>query len=414
MRNIDRNSPFRTRGEPTIITVAGDRGLGLQRGDISFWQSVMDQPASCELARCGRKDPAVILYTSGSTGEPKGVQIASNFLAAMRPFVHYAADLRPDDMFWPTGDPGWGWGFVCYHAALSLGIPVVSHEAVPTAELFVDLLESQQITNVATVPTILRAVMAAGAEKLASRKLSVRCISACGEPLNAEVVKFFQDTIGIAPRDQYGSSENGVPIGNFGTVDAPVKPGSMGKPMPGYEMSVVDERGQELSVGSIGYVAQRPSTEGYYSMGYWHDADRSRDLYRNDWLVVGDLAKLDSEGYFWFEGRADDVIKTSGYRVGPFEVESAILNHPKIAEAAVVGIQDVSRGQLVFAFVTLRPRETPSPGFEEEVQQIVRDRVGNHAYPRRVIIVDELPKTKSGKIQRFKLRSESAGFLSSK
>jgi acetyl-CoA synthetase len=334
--------PIWDRSERTVITIGGNRGLGLQRRDVSFWQGVMDQPESCELAPCSRRDPAVILYTSGSTGEPKGVQIASNFLTAMRPFVHYAADLRPDDMFWPTGDPGWGWGFVCYHAALSLGIPVVSHEAVPTAELFVDLLESQQVTNLATVPTILRAVMAAGAEKLASRKLSVRCISTCGEPLNAGVVKFFQDTIGIAPRDQYGSSENGVPIGNFGTVDAPVKPGSMGKPMPGYEMSVVDEHGREVAVGSIGYVAQRHSPEGYYSMGYWHDADRSRDLYRNDWLVVGDLAKRDAEGYFWFEGRADDVIKTSGYRVGPFEVESAILNHPKVAEAAVVGIQDAA------------------------------------------------------------------------
>ncbi len=397
--------PVWGEGGPTVITIAGNRGVGLQRGDISFWQGIKDQPNTCELTPCSRRDPAVILYTSGSTGEPKGVQIASNFLTVMRPFMRYAGDVRVDDMFWPTGDPGWGWGFVCYHAALSMGIPVISHEAVPTAELFVDLLELQQVTNVATVPTILRAVMAAGADKLVGRKLSVRCISSCGEPLNGEVVQFFQKTLGVTPCDQYGSSENGLPIGNFSAVDAPVKPGSMGNPMPGYEMSVIDERGQEVGVDAIGCIAQRPSTEGYYSIGYWRDAERTRDLYRNGWLVVDDLARRDNEGYFWFEGRADDVIKTSGYRVGPFEVESAILNHPNVAEAAVVGKPDAARGQIVVAFVTLKTGMTHSSRFEQEVQDIVRERVGDHAYPREVVLVDSLPKTESGKIQRFKLRT---------
>ena len=156
-----------------------------------------------------------------------------------------------------------------------------------------DVLERQQITNVATVPTILRGVMAQGAEKLAARKLSLRCISSCGEPLNGEVVHFFQNTLGVTPCDQFGSSENGLPIGNFNAVDVPVKPGSMGNPMPGYEIAIVDDEGVDLGVGQVGNVGQRPSREGYYSIGYWQDEERTRSLFRNGWMVVGDLARRD-------------------------------------------------------------------------------------------------------------------------
>jgi acetyl-CoA synthetase len=388
----------------TVVTVAGSSGK-TPSSDVNFWDAMNRQSDALDLVPRSRRDPAVILYTSGSTGEPKGVQISGNFLAAVRPFMKYGGDVRPGDMFWPTGDPGWGWGFVCYHAALAMGVPVVSHEAPPTAELFVDLLERQQITNVATVPTTLRAVMAEGAEKLINRKLRLRCISSCGEPLNAEVVHFFQKTTGVTPCDQYGSSENGLPVGNFNGLDAPVKPGSMGNPMPGHDMAVVDEHGVEVGVGTVGYIALRPSTEGYYSVGYWDDMERTHSLFRNGWLVVGDLARRDEDGYFWFEGRADDLIKTSGYRVGPFEIESAILHHPLVAEAAAIGKPDGMKGQIIKAFVTLKPGQAKSPNFEQEIQDVVRERVGNHAFPREVVVMDVLPKTESGKIQRFKLRA---------
>jgi acetyl-CoA synthetase len=392
-----------------VITISGGDSEARRPGDVSFWDAVNKQSDSIDLVPRSRRDPAVILYTSGSTGEPKGVQIASNFLAAVRPFMKYGGDVRPGDMFWPTGDPGWGWGFVCCHAALAMGVPVVSHEAAPTAELFVDLLERRQVTNVATVPTILRAVMAQGTEKLASRQLSLRCISSCGEPLNAEVVHFFQKTTGVTPCDQYGSSENGLPVGNFNALDTPVKAGSMGNPMPGHDMAVVDDQGMEVGVGTVGYIALRPSREGYYSLGYWDDAERTQALFRNGWMIVGDLARRDEDGYFWFEGRADDLIKTSGYRVGPFEIESAILHHPQVAEAAVVGKPDGMKGQIVMAFITLKRGAAQSPAFEREIQDIVRERVGNHAFPREVVVVDVLPKTESGKIQRFKLRADATG-----
>jgi acetyl-CoA synthetase len=391
--------------EVAVVTIAGPRGVGLRQGDLSFWQAIASENDDFDPQPCSRSDPAVILYTSGSTGEPKGVPIASNFLAATRPYMQFGVDLKPTDMFWPTGDPSWGYGFVCYHVAISMGVPVLSYEATPTPESFLDFLQEHRVSNLATVPTLLRGVMALGADKLAEYDLSLRCISSCGEPLNSEVIRFFQETLGLAPSDQFGSSENGLPLGNFNALDVDVKPGSMGLPMPGFEVAVIDDDGLELPPGEVGYLTQRPSEEGYYALGYWKDPERTRQLFRHGWITAGDLARRDKAGYFWFEGRADDVIKSSGYRIGPFEVESAILHHPAIAEAAVVGKPDPRKGHVLKAYVTLRPGQAPGPRFLQEIQDTVRRIVGDHAYPREVKVIEHLPKTESGKIQRFKLRA---------
>lgn len=391
--------------EVAVVTIAGPDGGGLGRGDVGFCAAISSEDDSFDPQPCSRSDPAVILFTSGSTGEPKGVTIASNFLAATTPYMRFGVDLQPADMFWPTGDPGWGYGFVCYHVALSMGVPVLSCEATPTAESFLASLQEQRVSNVATVPTLLRGVMALGAAKVAQYDLSLRCISSCGEPLNSEVIRFFQETLGLTPRDHFGSSENGLPLGNFNALDAEVKPGSMGLPMPGFEMSIINEDGRELPPGEVGHLAQRPSEQGYYALGYWNDPERTRALFRHGWITAGDLARRDEAGYFWFEGRADDVIKSSGYRIGPFEVESAILHHPAIAEAAVVGKPDPLKGNIVKAYVTLRPGQDPGSRLVQEIQDTARRILGDHAYPREVEVIDSLPKTESGKIQRFKLRA---------
>jgi acetyl-CoA synthetase len=391
--------------EAAVVTITGACGVGLRPGDLGFWQAIGREHDGFDPEQCSRSDPAVILYTSGSTGEPKGVPIASNFLAAIRPYMQFGVDLKPTDMFWPTGDPGWGYGFVCYHVAISMGVPVLSYEATPTPESFLEVLQEQRVSNLATVPTLLRGVMALGADKLAEYDLSLRAISSCGEPLNSEVIRFFQEALGLTPRDQFGSSENGLPLGNFNALDAEVKPGSMGLPMPGFEMSLIDDDGFELPPGEVGYLAQRPSEEGYYALGYWKDPERTRQLFRHGWITAGDLARRDKAGYFWFEGRADDVIKSSGYRIGPFEVESAILHHPAIAEAAVVGKPDPLKGNILKAYVTLRPGQAAGPRLVQEIQNTARRIVGDHAYPREVQVIDSLPKTESGKIQRFKLRA---------
>jgi len=384
----------------TVVTVAGgDAGAP---GDIDFWRAMDHHREGADSLVRRRDEPAVLLYTSGSTGPPKGVKIAANFLMAIHPHLVHGADLRPDDVFWPTGDPGWGYGLVCYMGALALGVPVLSLEAAPTPELCVAQLRDQRVSNLATTPTLLRGVMALGPEAVGGVRL--RAASSCGEPLNAEVVRFFREHWGVTVMDQYGSSEFGLPIGNFGTVDMTVKPGSMGLPLPGSTVAVVDDDGHEVGPDVVGHVGMKPDPEGYYSLGYWNDAERDREAYRGRWLTCGDLARRDADGYFWFEGRADDVIKSAGYRIGPFEVESAILKHEAVAEAAVVGKPDPLRGHIVKAYVVLKPGRTVRTGLADEIAQVVKTHVGRHQYPREVEFLDRLPKTETGKIQRFLLR----------
>jgi acetyl-CoA synthetase len=382
-----------------IVTVGG-----AARGDLTFDDAVAGQPERRASIPCRRDDPAVLLYTSGSTGPPKSVKIATNFPLAIYPWLTLGLDLRADDVFWPTGDPGWGYGLICVMGALALGVPVVMHEATPAADFTLSRISALGVTNLATTPTLLRGIMALGERAVRARPAPLRCVSSCGEPLNAEVVTFFRAVWGVTVMDHYGSSEFGLPIGNLAAVDMAVKPGSMGLPLPGSRMAVVDERGAELPTGTVGQIALAPSEVGYYSLGYWEDAARTQDLMRGGWMTIGDLGRRDADGYVWFEGRADDVIKSAGYRIGPFEVESAILEHPSVAEAAVVAKPDALRGHIVKAFVVLRPDATATPSLTDEIVDLVKTRLGRHQYPREIEVVSQLPKTETGKIQRFLLR----------
>ena len=393
--------------EVSVITVAGVRGRGIRRGDISFWQGLDDAAEDFESVLCRRDEAAVILYTSGSTGQPKGVRLANNFVAAMWPYMEFGLALRPDDMFWPTGDPGWGYGLVCYMVAMAMGVPVMCVEAPPTRELVLKQLQERRVTTFATVPTVLRGVMALGEKAVSDRDLALRCVGSCGEPLNAEVVDYFRKVWRVTPLDHYGSSEFGMPVGNYQALEFAVKPGSMGRPMPGYVMAIVDDDGNELPPETVGHIGQKRTAEGYYSLGYWNDATRPDGEFRGDWLVAGDLGRKDSDGYFVFEGRSDDVINSAGYRIGPFEVESAILRHPAVAEAAVVGKPDERRGEIVTAHVVLRPDHRETPSLRQEIVDVVKATLGKHQFPREITFVEDLPKTESGKIQRFRLRQVS-------
>jgi acetyl-CoA synthetase len=233
---------------------------------------------------------------------------------------------------------------------------------------------------------------------------TVRAISSCGEPLNAEVVDFFRGAWGVVPMDHFGATEFGLPIGNHNGLAMQVKPGSMGLPAPGQCMAVVSETGQELPPESVGLIAQRTNDGSRYWLRYWNDEVATQKLHRGDWICAGDLARRDEEGYFWFEGRSDDIIKSSGYRIGPFEIESAVLQHGSTAEVAVVGVPDAVKGQAVKAFVVTRPGIEPSLRLADEIIEFVKSRCGRHQSPREVQFVESLPKTHSGKIQRFLLR----------
>jgi acetyl-CoA synthetase len=372
--------------------------------DLDFWQTLEREPASFSTVHRHREDIATLIYTSGSTGLPKGGAIAVNFLAAVWPYIIYGLDLQDRDVFWPTGDPGWGYGFVCYLGALALGGTLISVQCNPSPEMCLSVLERYGVTNLATTPTLLRGLMSLDEQVVRRSPNRVRAISSCGEPLNAKVVEFFQTTWNVTPMDHFGATEFALPVGNYNALDMAVKPGSMGLPSPGFHMAVVDETGHQLPDGQVGLLGRASNADNLYWLRYWDDPEASRDLERNGWIVTGDLARRDEDGYFWFEGRAGDMIKSAGYRIGPFEVESALLRHPAVAEAAVVGKADALRGEIVKAWIVLRPGLHPSDALSEELAQMVKTNLGRHQYPRELEFITALPKTETGKIQRFLLR----------
>jgi acetyl-CoA synthetase len=364
-----------------------------------------DESATFTPVPCRRDEPMAIIYTSGSTGQPKGCVIAVNMLAAIWPYIRYGVELREkEDLFWPTGDPSWGYGLCCYLPAFAAGATVLSVQANPGAQQCLQILAKYRVTNLATTPTLLRSVMAMGEAEVARTAVAVRAISSCGEPLNSEVVEFFRRVWRATPMDHYGATEFSLPIGNYNAIDMEVKAGSMGLPCPGFSMAVVDGAGRELPIEEVGLVGQRSSEGNRYWLGYWNDEAGARELRHGDWVCTGDLARRDQDGYFWFEGRSNDMIKSSGYRIGPFEVESCILKHPGVAEAAVVGKPDSLKGEIVKAFVVLKSPAAASEALKGEIAELVKRDLGRHQYPREVEFIDELPKTQTGKIQRFILR----------
>ncbi|MEQ9639823.1 MAG: acyl-CoA synthetase [Alphaproteobacteria bacterium] len=390
-------------------------GLGTARAAVSAvivvgdgYDDAMAAAEPADPVPMNRRDPACLLYTSGSTGTPKGVIIATNFVASIAPAIRHCADLKPGDVFWPSGDPAWGYGMICYANALAFGCGVTMWQAQPNAEAALDFLAANNVTNLATVPTLLRGIMALGVDRVRAADAPVRRIWSCGEPLNAEAVRFFRDVWGTPPLDTYGSSEMGLPVGNLAALPDDVRPGSMGRPLPGHWVDVIDDAGERADDDTVGLIGLAHSEQGFYATHYWNNEALTDEVFGQRWIVTNDLGRRDADGFLWFEGRSDDVIKSAGYRIGPFEVESALLEHPAVAEAGVVGKPDDLRGHLIMAYVVLVPGQSGNAALEEELAKTVRGHLGAHAVPRAFAFVTELPKTESGKIQRFKLRSEAA------
>jgi acetyl-CoA synthetase len=389
------------------IICVSQPGVQLPAEYIDFVPALQKEAAGFSCIPRARDDTAAIIYTSGSTGQPKGGSIAVNFLAAIWPYVIYGLDLRRDDIFWPTGDPGWGYGFVCYLSALAAGATVISVQQNPTAELCLSILQRYSVTNLATTPTLLRSLLVLDEKVLRAADIRLHALSSCGEPLNAKVVETFQNLWGVTPMDQFGATEYAIPIGNFNAISMTVKAGSMGRPFPGFRMAIVDEDGNEQPAGEVGFIGKKFDPDYLYWTSYWGDPAASKDLVRRGWIVTGDLGRRDGDGYFWFEGRAGDMIKSAGYRIGPFEVESALLKHPAVAEAAVVGKPDELRGEIVKAFVVLRPGTSGNDALSKELALFVKETVGGHQTPRAIEFINALPKTETGKIQRFALRERA-------
>jgi len=357
---------------------------------------------------------ALLHFTSGTTGKPKGAMHVHGAVLAHHETGKLVLDLHEGDIFWCTADPGWvtgtSYGII---APLTNGVTSIIDEAEFAAERWYRILAEQRVNVWYTAPTAIRMLMKAGSDLAKGHDLgALRFLASVGEPLNPEAVVWGHQTFGIPFHDNWWQSETGgIMIANFASM--PVKPGSMGRPVPGIEAAIVRENDD----GGVERV-QEPDVEGQLALkpgwpsmfrGYLGEEERYRKCFVGDWYLSGDLAKRDADGYFWFVGRADDVIKSAGHLIGPFEVESALVEHPAVAEAAVIGIPDPVAGQIVKAYVSLKDGFQASPELAKELRGFSRTKLGPAVAPREIVIVDDLPKTRSGKIMRRLLRARELG-----
>jgi acetyl-CoA synthetase len=351
-------------------------------------------------------DPMLLYFTSGTVAYPKMVMhTQASYGIGHTITARYWQDLKPGDVHWTISDTGWAkaaWGKL--FGQWTLGATVVQmNMGKPDADLILDTISRNGITTFCAPPTLYRMLVLTDIAKHDLSGLR-HCLSA-GEPLNPEVIRIWEKgTRGLTIYDGYGQTETVNLVANYRCV--PVRPGSMGKPTPGFDVQIVDDDGGVLGAGEEGHIAVRVAPERPVGMfkGYWRDDDATAAAFQGGWYFTGDKARRDDDGYFWFEGRSDDVITSSAYRIGPFEVESALVEHPAVAEAAVVGRDDPERTQIVCAFVLLAPGHTGSDALAKELQDHVKKTTAPYKYPRELHFVEELPKTVSGKIRRTELR----------
>lgn len=353
-------------------------------------------------------DPFLMMFTSGTTGLPKGVAVPLQALVAFYEYMRFSVDLRPSDRYWNIADPGWAYGL--YYAVtgpLLMGHATTFYDGPFTVEGTYKTILDQGITNLAGAPTAYRLLMGAGAEAASAVKGKLRAVSSAGEPLNPEVIRWFAQALGCPIYDHYGQTEMGMAVCNHHALSHPVEAGSAGLPLPGFTIAVIDEQTlQPLPPHQPGILAVvRASSPGFWFQGYWQQDTKS---FQGDYYLTGDTVELNEDGSISFVGRSDDIITSSGYRIGPFDVESALIEHAAVAETAVIGKPDPERTEIVKAFVVLKKGYQESEELAEELRLWVRNRLAAHAYPRELVFVDELPKTPSGKIQRFLLRKQES------
>jgi acetyl-CoA synthetase len=367
------------------------------------------------------QEMALLHFTSGTTGTPKGAIHVHEAVVGHHATGRFALDLHHGDVFWCTADPGWvtgmSYGVI---SPLTHGITVLVDEEEFDADRWYGLLAEHRVAVWYTAPTALRMLMKAGPEHVAGHDLSgLRFIASVGEPLNPEVVVWTRDILGLPAHDNWWQTETGgIMISNFAACS--LRPGSMGRPVPGIEAAVIARGadGERLLVDGAVRLIDTPDVEGelvlkagWPSMfrGYLHDDDRYRRCFNHGWYLTGDLVRRDSDGWFWFVGRGDDVIKSAGHLIGPFEVESALMEHPAVAEAGVIGIPDPLAGEVIKAFVELRPGYAPTQELQLELIGFARKRLGPAVAPRQIAFTTDLPKTRSGKILRRLLKARELG-----
>lgn len=405
-----------------LIDASGELDQGCY--SLTELMELGDENFSCVLT--SSEDMALLHFTSGTTGKPKGVVHVHQAVVAHKPSAYYALDLHATDIYWCTADPGWVTGTTYgIIAPLCLGATMIVDEAEFDVERWYQILEQQQVNVWYSAPTAIRMLMKAGGEIRAQYDLShLRFIASVGEPLNPEAVLWSEQVLGLPFHDNWWQTETGsIMIANYASM--PIKPGSMGLPLPGIEAGIVkriknkeyqeenrqDTQDQLQMITRAGEIGELAIKQGWPSMfrGYLYQHEKYQHCFAQGWYLSGDLAYKDEEGYYWFVGRADDLIKSSGHLIGPFEVESALMEHEDVIEAGVIGIPDEIAGELVKAYVSLRSGVMPSDQLQKQLKGFTRKKLGAAVAPKEIVFRQNLPKTRSGKIMRRLLKARELG-----
>jgi acetyl-CoA synthetase len=397
------------------IILIGESAKPITDPRVRYWHEIVP-PASDQyvIGPTDPEDPALLHFTSGTTGTPKGALHVHQAVLAHYTTGKLALDLHGDDIFWCTADPGWvtgtSYGII---APLTNGVTSIIDEADFDAERWYGILQDERVTVWYTAPTAIRSMMRAGTDLVKQFNLShLRFMASVGEPLNPEAVVWGVEAFGLPFHDNWWQTETGgIMVSNYASMD--IRPGSMGKPLPGIEAVIVEQQPD----GGIRPIEQ-PNVQGELALcagwpsmfrAYWNEPERYKKCFVGDYYLTGDLARRDEDGYFWFVGRKDDVIKTSGHLIGPFEVESTLMEHPAVAEVGVIGKPDPVAMEIVKAFVVLKPGQKASNALLRELMGFGRVRLGAVVAPKEIAFVDALPKTRSGKVLRRLLKARELG-----
>ncbi|MEO8458401.1 MAG: acetate--CoA ligase [Chloroflexota bacterium] len=377
---------------------------------VVLWDEVIgNQSDEFETEKTTPDDYSVMHYTSGTTGKPKGAVHAHNAIVGQYATGKYVLDFHDDDIYWCTADPGWvtGTSYGMF-APWSNGVTCLVYEGGFGAGSWYGLVQKYKVTVWYSAPTAIRMLMKAGDEVPKKYDLSsLRYTMSVGEPLNPEAVVWSNKALGLPFHDNWWQTETGsIMIANYPIME--IRPGSMGRPFPGIFPAIIDDDGNEVAPGEEGNLAVKPGWPSMFRT-YWHREEMYQSRFLNGWYITGDRGRMDADGYFWFVGRADDVINTAGHLVGPFEVESALIEHPAVAEAGVIGKPDPVAMEVVKAFVALKDGFEPSEQLRRELLQFTRKKLGAGVAPREIEFIDALPKTRSGKIMRRLLKARELG-----
>lgn len=391
-----------------VITV---NHSGQENNDINYWEALENAESYEDYAPVTKDDMYILIYTSGTTGDPKGVEVPVFSLSAFEAYMRFGLHVKEDDIFWNIADPGWAYGL--YYGVVGpflLGQTFMVYQGRFDVDKTYRILRDYKISNFAGAPTVYRTMRVQGTPDFID-EIKVNTLSSAGEPLNPDISNWTEEVFGVPIYDHYGQTELGMAVVNAHNPDFKheVKQGSMGPAMPGYRAVVINEENSESKPGIEGELAiDTENSPLFWFRGYFNEPDRTAKQFSpcKRYYLTGDAASRDEDYMFFFSGREDDIIISSGYKIGPFEVESSLMEHESVAETAVIGVPDDQRGEVVKAFVILRPGFEPSDELANELSEFVKKNLSAHEYPRIVEFLNELPKTPSGKVQRYLLRQQ--------